>query len=216
MAGPAVCLPLSSSAVGLRVIATNFDQVAESTAPVTCSLRLAWKPRTASTVVWPQLPVMSPGNQASWCSRCWSSRTLVPVSPSDSSDPGWVFAVSFAFVLGLAVGLSVGCAVALWLEVGLALGLDAVVVTAEGSAETPRRSTGSHAVKASTALATSTTSAFGLVACTARLLRSVIPGCPRQCGRKLPPGHLACLRLTLPVGNSPGLDGRAAKELWQT
>src|SRR5215212_9117665 len=158
---------------------------------------------------------MSPGNQASWCSRCWSSRTLVPVSPSDSSDPGWVFAVSFAFVLGLAVGLSVGCAVALWLEVGLALGLDAVVLTAEGSAETPRRSTGSHAVRASTALAISTMSAFGLVARTARLLRSVIPGCPRQCGRKLPPVHVACLRLTLPIGNSPGLDGRASKELWQ-
>src|SRR5829696_2573617 len=32
-AGPAVCLLLSSSAVGLRVIATNLAQVAESTAP---------------------------------------------------------------------------------------------------------------------------------------------------------------------------------------
>src|SRR5215213_10701698 len=158
---------------------------------------------------------MSPGNQASWCSRCWSSRTLVPVSPSDSSDPGWVFAVSFAFVLGLAVGLSVGCAVALWLEVGLALGLDAVVVTAEGSAETPRRSTGSHAVRASTALATSTMSAFGLVACTACLLRSHIPGCQRQCGRRLPAGARGMPEANPAHPQFPTLGRAASKELWQ-
>src|SRR5215213_570136 len=154
---------------------------------------------------------MSPGNQASWCSRCWSSRTLVPVSPSDSSDPGWVFAVSFAFVLGLAVGLSVGCAVALWLEVGL----DAVVVTAEGSAETPRRSTGSHAVKASTALATSTTSAFGLVACTARLLRSLVPVAHASAVGSLPAGTRGMPEANPARRQFPRLVRAASKELWQ-
>src|SRR5829696_3047085 len=154
---------------------------------------------------------MSPVNQASWCSRCWSSRTLVPVSPSDSSARGSASSVFSAFLLDLAVGLSVGCAVGVWLEVGLALGLDAVLVAVEGSAETPRRSTGSHAVRASTALATSTMSAFGLVACTACLLRSHIPVAHARAVGSCPPAHVACLRLTLPVGNSPGLDEQLPK-----
>src|SRR5215204_829865 len=158
---------------------------------------------------------MSPGNQASWCSRCWSSRTLVPVSPSDSSDRGWAFSVSFAFVLGLAVGLSVGCAVALWLEVGLALGLDAVVVTAEGSAETPRRSTGSHAVRASTALATSTMSAFGLVACTARLLRSLVPVAHASAVGSLPADIRGMPEANPARRQFPRLGRAASKELSQ-
>ena len=101
---------------------------------------------------------------------------MVPVSPLDSSATGWAFSVFLAFLAGFAEGLSVGCAVAVGvrLEVGLALGLDSVVVTAGGFADTPMRSTGWHAVMASTALASSAVSAIGLVACTARLLRSLI------------------------------------------
>src|SRR5215213_4686773 len=154
---------------------------------------------------------MSPGNQASWCSRCWSSRTLVPVSPSDSSARGSASSVFSAFLLDLAVGLPVDCAVGVWLEVGLALGLDAVVVAVEGSAETPRRSTGSHAVRASTALATSTVSAFGLVACTARLLRSLVPVAHASAVGSLPAGTRGMPEATLPVGNSPGLYERLPK-----
>src|SRR5829696_5876059 len=158
---------------------------------------------------------MSPVNQASWCSRCWSSRTLVPVSPSDSSARGSASSVSLAFLVDLGVGLSVGCAVGVWLEVGLALGLDAVVVAVEGSAETPRRSTGSHAVRASTALATSTMSAFGLVGCTARLLRSHIPGCQRQRGRRLPAGARGMPEANPARPQFPTLGRAASKELWQ-
>ena len=50
------------------------------------------------------------------------------------------------------------------------LAVGSVVVAVDGSAVTPIRSTGSQAVMASTALASSDISAIGLVVCTARLL----------------------------------------------
>src|SRR6478752_2857090 len=103
MAGPGTRRLCISSSVGLRVIDVSVVQVVLSTAPVWSSFRFSWNPLTPFTVPDPYVPLMLPAYQSSCRSRCWSSRTLVPLSPFCSMAA----TVGAGLLVGLAVGASV-------------------------------------------------------------------------------------------------------------
>src|SRR3954452_20752341 len=82
--GPACQMLNSAPRVGVVVIATRRCQVRRSRRPLAGRPCLSWKPLTAAVVGASYTPVVVSGSQASWNSRCWSSRTRVPRAPGGS------------------------------------------------------------------------------------------------------------------------------------